>query len=339
MLVRLRISTDRVGHHRGVGDELATTKDHALRARFPANPASVSGARRFVADGLRTLGRTALVDDATLCVSELAANAALHSAGTYMEIGIQAVDTAIRITVEDNGTSSAEDVVPRLGLELGTNDMVPSDERTTGRGLAIVSILASDWGVERLETGKRIWAELTEGSRRHGVRPPRRTEAVGPATSAATPEDWVRIRLLGCPVRLGLQQEQHLDELVRELQLINGDGHDPATRAIATRLHALLRGPANARHMRRRLARGAPQAGDTHIDIDMVMPRKSGGDVQLLHEAVLAADAVCEERRLLTRASSQELRSLRSWIVESIVGQIEADADPVSYEDWLAEQE
>ena len=50
------------------------------------------------------------------------------------------------------------------------------DEATTGRGLAIVSILASDWGVETTADGKRVWFEVTGAAEEHGVRPPKTGE-------------------------------------------------------------------------------------------------------------------------------------------------------------------
>ncbi|HJR40156.1 MAG TPA: ATP-binding protein [Nocardioidaceae bacterium] len=314
----------------------------ALRVRFAADPASVPGARRFVADGLTSWGRTTLLDDATLCVSELAANAALHSASTYMEIALLALDDAVRISVEDDGVTPAEAVVPRPDFPAAdcADDLDLDDEPTTGRGLAIVSILASDWGVEKLEHGKRIWAELTEAAGEHGVRPPRTSTENGsemPAAdpAAALPEGWTVVRLPGCPVELGLRQDQHLDELIRELQLISADEHDLASQQLAAELQGLLSGPAHARHMGRRLSQDAAAAGKTHIDVEMAMPREFSQDVLKLQQAVAAADALCEERRLLTLASSEDLRSLRAWMTESVFGQVERGEEPVSYDDWL----
>ena len=207
-------------------DKSPTASLSALRVRFAADPASVPGARRFIADGLTSWGRTTLLDDATLCVSELAANAALHSASTYMEVALLALDDAVRISVEDDGVTPAEAVVPRPDFP-GSEDadeLDLDDEPTTGRGLAIVSILASDWGVEKLERGKRIWAELTEAAGEHGVRPPRTSTESGfemPAVdpAAALPEGWTVVRLPGCPVELGLRQ-------------VGGDRRDPLLAAL-----------------------------------------------------------------------------------------------------------
>ena len=315
-------------------DKQLTRPSPRLRVRFAADPASVPGARRFVADGLTSWGIASLVDDASLCVSELAANAALHSASTYMEIEVQALDRMVRVSVEDDGMTPAEAVVPRAGFP-GPDDarLELADEPTTGRGLAIVSILASDWGVEKLGRGKRIWVELTEGADEHGVRQPRTTVAEDDdASPAGLPEGWVMVRLLGCPVELGLRQDQHLDELIREFQLVQGD---PRSQELAAEMAGLLSAPAHARHMGRQLSQEAARQGKTHLDIEMAMPVEFGREVAKLQEAVSAADVLCEERRLLTLASSEELRLLRAWMTESVIGQAERAAEPVTWSDWL----
>ena len=106
------------GHDQGVQEQpgQGATGTEVLRIRLAADAASVPGARRFVADGLRAWGRPNLVDDAALCVSELAANATLHSASTFMEIVMSGLDRSVRISVEDDGMTPAEAVVPRASF-------------------------------------------------------------------------------------------------------------------------------------------------------------------------------------------------------------------------------
>ena len=304
-----------------------------LRVRLAADPVSVAGARRFVADGLRTWGRDLLVDDATLCVSELAGNATLHSASTFMEVAMRPVGGAVRISVEDDGATPAAAVAPpvRVGAH--------SDEQaTTGRGLAIVSMLASDWGVETTRRGKRVWAQLVEEGQANEVRPPTTDLDLWaePETPRSLPGGWGLVRLLDCPVQLSLRQDQHLDELVRELQLIQADTGNPRSRELAGNLEGLLSGPAHARHTGRRTAQRAAAAGLGHIDIEMAMPVELAEQVRRLQAAVQAADVLCDQMRLLTLASTPDLRALRAWMTEQVAGQLEHDAAPVSWPDWLA---
>jgi anti-sigma regulatory factor (Ser/Thr protein kinase) len=318
-----------------------------LRIRLAADPASVPGARRFVTDGLTSLGRTGFIDDAALCVTELAANAALHSASTFMEVGLSVLDRSVHIVVEDDGAVSGDAVVPRASFGAPAGDVdadvdadldvALADETTTGRGLGIVSVLAEDWGVEDTGVGKRVWLTLADDDREHPVRPPR-TSTAAPARDldAALPAGWALVRLMGCPVALSLRQDDHLDELVRELQLLEGDQAAPASQALARRLEGLLSSPAHARHTGRRIAQQAAAEGRTHIDVDMAMPRELGAQVRALQAAVQEADRLCEDRRLLTLASDQDLRDLRAWMTHEVSGQLEDGAAPTSWEAWRA---
>jgi anti-sigma regulatory factor (Ser/Thr protein kinase) len=338
----------RMGHHRQqVSSVSAGCRGEAimeLRVRLAADPASVPGARRFVADGLHSWGLAELVDDTTLCVSELAGNAALHSASTFMEVSLRPLPDGVHLSVEDDGMTPAAAVLPRMDLpdpDDPDTGAVLANEPTTGRGLAIVSILASDWGVEVTESGKRVWAHLTEDTAEHDVRAPRTDPAVTAPVSPpgeALPAGWAMVRLQGCPVHLSLRQDRHLDELVRELQLIDADRDNPRSRVLAAQLQGLMSGPAHARHTGRRTAEQAAAEGKGYIDIDMAMPREFSSAVQALHSAVKAADVLCEEMRLLTLASAPELRALRQWMTEQLVSQIDHGAAPVSWRDWWVRQ-
>ncbi len=296
-------------------------------------------ARRFVADGLSSWGRSDLLDDATLCVSELASNAALHASSTFMHIGLGLHRDVVRVSVEDDGAVPAQAVTPRPSFPDPDDpvELVLEDEATTGRGLAIVSILASDWGVETTRGGKRVWFEITGTAGEHGVRLPKihDDEAVGPS-EPMLPAGWAHVRLAGCPVRLSLRQDEHLDELIRELQLVGAYRANPTSQALALELQERLSGPAHARHMGRRIAQRAAAEGRDFIDVDMAMPREFSAEVQKLDMAVKAADVLCEEMRLLTLASSGDLRALRAWMTEEVVRQAQHGAAPVAWEHWLS---
>jgi anti-sigma regulatory factor (Ser/Thr protein kinase) len=314
-----------------------------LRVQLAADPVSVPGARRFVADALRSWGLLELIDDTTLCVSELAGNAALHAGSTFMGVEVRQQGNGVRLSVEDDGSGSAVAVLPRPTLLIDEAEVDLVSAPTTGRGLAIVSILASDWGVETTTTGKRVWAVLDgeASDREHASPSPPHldlpTASPVPA-EAALPPGWVLVRLQACPVRLSLRQDQHLDELIRELQLIDAGPDTPTSREIAAKLRGLLIGPAHARNTGRRIAERAAAAGLENIDIDMAMPTEFAAAVRELHIAVQAADLLCEQQDLLTLTSAPPLRQLRAWMTEQVTTQIEQKAAPVSWTQWLTRQ-
>jgi anti-sigma regulatory factor (Ser/Thr protein kinase) len=311
-------------------------RSDSLRVRLAADPVSVSAARRFVTDGLVSWERAALIDSATLCVSELAGNAALHAGSTFMEIALQPLGRSVRVSVEDDGAVPAEVVAPRATFDWDDDGFSLDDQPTTGRGLAIVSVLAREWGVEHTPEGKRVWADLSEQEPEHEVVPPTNSEVVAPAPSeSALPPGWALVRLVGCPVELSLRQDEHLDELVRELQLISAGNGDHRSQAVAAQIQDLLISPAHARFTGRRQAEKALAEGRDTLDVDMAMPHEFSPMVQRLQQAVQAADQLCEQMQLLTLASTPELRELRAWMTHELVAQIERGDPPVSWTDWL----
>ena len=114
---------------------------------FPARPEQVGQARRFLATALDGCPVT---DEAILCLSELAANAVLHSdsrepGGTFTVRAEIAPGDHIHLEVQDQGGPWRE---------------YPHDD---GRphGLAIVRGLAADSGTDGDEmTGWIVWARI-----------------------------------------------------------------------------------------------------------------------------------------------------------------------------------
>jgi anti-sigma regulatory factor (Ser/Thr protein kinase) len=301
-----------------------------LRVRLAADTSSVPGARRFVIDGLRQWGREHLVDDAALCVTEMAANSALHSGSPYLHVRLRDVEPGVRLTVEDAGG-----MVPLAAVA----PPPVASQGTTGRGLVIVSVLARSWGIEERVDGRGVWAELSGDGVEHEVRPP----VVGHRASAAPeqvvlPAGWARVRLLRCPVQLGLQIDQRLDDLVRELQLIDSTEGPTRPRELGLLIERLVTRPAFARHLGRRTALDAAAMGMEYVDIEMTLPREMAATLRELLAADNLADEISETHQLLTLRSTPEMVSLRTWFTDSIVGQAEEDAEPVPYEEWLHER-
>jgi anti-sigma regulatory factor (Ser/Thr protein kinase) len=114
-------------------------------------PNSVAIVRHHIAADLANNGvRPDRADDVTLVASELVANAVRHvESSPGGDLGIFWTINPASVVVSVADPSQCE---PRLGI-VGTDE--PS-----GRGLAIVDQLSSTWGVEQLDTGKRVWARV-----------------------------------------------------------------------------------------------------------------------------------------------------------------------------------
>ncbi len=114
---------------------------------FPADPASVPAARRFVLGAVGRLPRE-IGESLALMVSELATNAILHGQ-TDFEIDVELAEESLLVAVTDGGRGSPE--VQR-----------PAVTEMHGRGLMIVQSLADDWGVTAASggAGKTVWFRL-----------------------------------------------------------------------------------------------------------------------------------------------------------------------------------
>ncbi|MFF3996560.1 ATP-binding protein [Streptomyces cyaneofuscatus] len=110
---------------------------------------------------------SALIEDIRFCVSELAANARLHGVppGREFAVRLDLADNLVQLEVQDSGG----------GLPVIQG---PDEEGCSGRGLFLVSELASDFGIDHHAVGKTVWA----GSKRpaaplgRGFGSPRRSD-------------------------------------------------------------------------------------------------------------------------------------------------------------------
>jgi serine/threonine-protein kinase RsbW len=127
--------------------ETATAPPLTWSRAFPATPAQVREARLFLAAVLD--GRPA-TDDAVLCLSELAANATIHSQsrhpGGRFTVHAELHGDDLRVEVRDQGGPWAS---------------LPRANEPHGRGLLIVSQLARAWGrTGDSATGWTVWFEM-----------------------------------------------------------------------------------------------------------------------------------------------------------------------------------
>jgi anti-sigma regulatory factor (Ser/Thr protein kinase) len=109
----------------------------------------VTAARRLAAAALAD-SPSEVRESVELMVSELATNCIRHLNSGF-EVTIKQSESTIRVEVSD--PSSAAPTIRS-----------PGPDEPTGRGLRIVGMLSSEWGVERRRPhGKTVWFNLSSG--------------------------------------------------------------------------------------------------------------------------------------------------------------------------------
>ncbi|MFF7046142.1 ATP-binding protein [Streptomyces massasporeus] len=127
----------------------------------PGFPEEVSRARRWTRDILRG---SPLADDAELIVSELSANAILHTAsgtqsgGFHLALAVSSQVVALSVT-DEGGTGTA----PKVEHQ--------DDQAEHGRGLSLVSAIAHRVVVRDSHNGYTVTAELSTETRSAGGHP------------------------------------------------------------------------------------------------------------------------------------------------------------------------
>ena len=110
-----------------------------------AEPVSAPRARAFVCRHLVEHGLAYLVDPVRLVASELATNAIVQALGTFT-VTLSCTDRSVMLTVREEWT------LPGVPAQLRRTDL-------SGRGLKIVQLISSDWGVTSNALDSRtVWA-------------------------------------------------------------------------------------------------------------------------------------------------------------------------------------
>ena len=121
-------------------------------AQFLCSSRAPRAARRFAAAILEPLGFDEVLYDVMVVVSELSANAVQH-ARTRFSVVLRHADGVLFVGVRD--ASPALPVLRQV-----------ANGATSGRGLALVDVLADRWGSEVFGAGKIVWAEFSLVHRR-----------------------------------------------------------------------------------------------------------------------------------------------------------------------------
>ena len=315
-----------------------------------AQPASVPAARRFVDDALTTWGRTDLIEDVGLSVTELATNATLHSQCPFFDVELRSAPRAVRVAVVDGGSLAATSIAARLDLtavEELTDDAEADPgpsldlESMTGRGLFIVSVLASRWGIDELPDGTRIWADFLTGDAgdddgSDGSTPSRpqvstQGRPAPPATSTQV------ITLLGCPPDLLLAHDDNLADVARELRLFGATHLDAHAVRVAEQIVEVVRLSALSWDAARLVAREAVHRHLRTVDIAIAVsdPHTLPAKVQVLREAVLTAEQMADAGLLITMPAPDPVQMWRDWVEREMVEQATVARAPRSYADYV----
>jgi GAF domain-containing protein/anti-sigma regulatory factor (Ser/Thr protein kinase) len=296
------------------------------------DPIAVSQARQFVRT-VMTDQAPDLVDDVELAMSELVTNAVLHTDSDIM-VRLLSDDRQVRIEVYDGSAASPLRIRPGIGS-------------TTGRGLALVGSLASNWGVDSGPAGKVIWAEIGSTTEGRIVSEPDST-TVRPTHDVPRPSPGsapVDVYLGEVPTDLLVQAKEHLDNLVRELELAEFGASSGLTQAIpgdmVDLIDTVLGEFADVRRSIKEQAARALAEGRPRTSLTLRIPVSTADAGEAYLEALERADKFAHASRLLTLATPPQHRAFRRWYVHSLIQQLRAAArgEPVpqtpSFEEHL----
>lgn len=271
------------------------------RQRLPPEAASAGRARRLVNEVVGEAGIEELADVGSLLVSETVTNAVLHAA-TEVELTVVAGDGSLRVEVRDGSS-----VLPGVRHY--------EDEATTGRGIGLVELLSTSWGVEpEPGGGKTVWFVL--GAEGAGVARPGADEEVAGdgAQPLDVPAPGFTVRLLGLPVHLTRAALQHEDAVLRELALAALSGQTPAGMPAwegATIDLTPVLDPVEV----------ALSEGEHSIDVEATFP--AGADVGSgrRRQLVEQAEGLVASGGFLAHRPLPEVVRVRGWLHGEIIGQ------------------
>lgn len=150
-------------------------------------------------------------------------------------------------------------------------------------------------------------------------------------------DELTTVRLLGLPLALAVEAQEHFDELSREfLHLANAD--DEVRRDVPGRLvelsnHLRSRFSSFTSENQRRMDEAAAR-GDETIDLTYHVPKEAAPAALQLADLLDEADRYCSSGEyLLTLTTPPDALRYRRWYLAQFVDQI-GGAPPVPFSDW-----
>jgi hypothetical protein len=294
--------------------------------RYPPDPAIAGSVRAFVADSLKRLGLARRSDDGVLMAGELVTNAMLH-AHTEFEVRVGAVQDGARVEVLDDSAT-----LPMAGtLAVGA---------LSGRGLMLVQSLSTRWGAHLgPEPGKTVWFELSAAA------PETSADAdldlllamwdepldgaSGSASGSAS--EMTEVVIPDLPVQRLLAAKTHMEDLLRELQLILLDPaahagaapYSASLLALAERLSSAARECAEGRRQVKGQALAAAARGQDSVTLHLRLPLTAGAAAahyrQAVDEATRLADSVLP---LATAAALRDHADIRARYLGAVTDRL-----------------
>lgn len=142
------------------------------------------------------------------------------------------------------------------------------------------------------------------------------------------------VRLLDIPAVEFVRLHLHVDDLMRELEIIDV-GHRAGVAAAPIELRDLMRRLllhyAEAREAAWAQAEAAAADGRAALDMELLLPVEAADAAVELAELFDRADALSRAGVLLTMPTPPELVRLRRWTVDELCRQLQEGAAPCAY--------
>ncbi len=277
--------------------------------RFAAEPESARAARTVVTQRIEDWGLHHLLADALLCVTELVANAIVHSRAPFVVL-VRRVGEGLRIDVVDDRPGQLPVVVPRDGT---ASDITL--QASTGRGLQIVASLAARWGYTSTDTAKAVWVELMPFSDSEA------TEPVVSVTSPPPPSgQTVELDLRQLPVRAAVASGMSVEATVRMLLV---DRRKDLTDDDKAQLHHLLDESAQPRLEGRHAALRAASLRQHLFDLPLVTTREALAAIPRLTEHLAR---LVDALDLSEVEVPHEVVRFRTWLQQETQRQLAGEA-------------
>ena len=135
------------------------------------------------------------------------------------------------------------------------------------------------------------------------------------------------VELLGFPVAAYFESRAHVESLARELALVAIAGTAPHTSATALRVRELVDAHAGTHtsalwQATHRQLEEALRRREDAVDLRFALPVAAAPGIERYRALLDEAEGYCRNGDLLTTEASPQVRSLRAWYFDQVLGQL-----------------